>query len=223
MTNPNLTLIAVVLDKSGSMKPVAEATLTGLNTFLDEQRKLPGDVRFTLVQFGSDVRTIYDYVDLKTMAHLTPEDYRIGGWTAMNDAIGETIDSVGQKLASMPESERPGKVVFVIQTDGHENYSNRYNRSMIKERIEHQNTKYNWQFLFLGANQDAILAGADLGIGGAFSMTYNATPYNIANTFSSVSRSIGSYRLRTNVSVKAFTEEDRAGAVADADPSVSNT
>lgn len=198
MTNPKYTLIAVVLDRSGSMHRVRDATIEGLNAFITSQQQTPGCADMTLVQFDDQYEVNYECRPIEEVSPLTHETYMPRGMTALLDAIGRTIDSTGKKLAAMPENERPGKVIFVVQTDGDENCSHEYTRERVFDMIKHQREVYNWEFMFLGANQDAIASATSLGMLPSSGLNYNHDPVSSAKAFrtaglySTVSRSASS-------------------------------
>ena len=161
--DPNHTKIAVVMDRSGSMASVHEATVSGFNEFINGQKQTPGTADLMLVLFDDRYEVPYDkpisQVEPMTLAEFVPR-----GTTALNDAIGKTVTGIGSKLAQLPEAERPGQVIVVILTDGHENASKEFSREQVARMIEHQRSVYSWQFLFLGANQDAVLTGKQYSI-----------------------------------------------------------
>jgi uncharacterized protein YegL len=190
----NLTSINVILDSSGSMKELASDTIGSFNSFLKEQKDFPGEAFFTLCTFSNNSRLVHDFVKLADVKDLSNETYHTEGGTALLDAIGSTIDSVGRKLAALPEEERPSKVLFVIHTDGQENWSKIYNHEQIKSMIEHQSKVYSWQFLFIGANIDAISTGSALGVSKGMSVNYTASPAGTKKMYSSLSNTTSSYR-----------------------------
>jgi len=214
MTDPNLTAITVILDRSGSMEPINKDTCGGLNTFIEEQRKAPGRATMTLVRFNGTYEM--DYLD-KPIADVKPiaSLYPMGG-TALYDAIGKTIDELGGRLSRLPEAERPGKVVVVIVTDGEENASKSFTAEQVRSRVEHQRHVYNWQFVFLGANQDAITNAKQLGISAANSADFSASNSRMA--FMETSSNLSGYRsLRgDNVQLCAYSAQQRHSLVADA-------
>jgi len=167
----NLTEIALVIDRSGSMQACQLEAQNGVNRFIMEQCALPGSALFTLAQFDEQYEICLSGVNKNSMMDYT---YALvpRGMTAMLDAIGKTISSVGERLGKLDESARPGLVVVLIVTDGEENASYKFSRERIKQMIEHQQTAYNWQFVYLGANQDAITTATRMGIAGAVA-TYN--------------------------------------------------
>lgn len=154
----NRTDITIILDRSGSMEATKTETIRGYNSLLETQKALQNvDVRVSLVEFHSTVHSIYTEQAVINAGYLTTENYRPAGNTALLDAIGTAIDSTGQRLALKAERDRPEKVLFVIVTDGEENWSSKYTQGQIGSMVRHQREKYNWDFLFIGANQDAVL------------------------------------------------------------------
>ncbi len=156
MTQPNLTSIVVVLDKSGSMNTVRDATIKGYNDFINEQRRVLGECNITLILFDTKQNLVYDFTDIRNAPPLNHEDYRPNGDTALLDAIGDTVDRVGARLRSLPENKRPSKVIFTVMTDGEENSSKWFNKDRVNRMVTHQTEKYSWEFVFLGCEQRAI-------------------------------------------------------------------
>lgn len=182
----NLTEIVFILDKSGSMGHLRGDTIGGYNTYIEDQKKEPGEAFLTTVLFDDKYVLLHDHVDLKEVQPLTERDYRPGGCTALMDAIGKTINSVGQRMANTPEEERPAHVIFVITTDGYENASKEFDRAKVKAMIEHQQSKYSWTFLFLGAGIDAYSEAESIGIGGVYTMSVQASKVGTDNLYKSV-------------------------------------
>ncbi len=168
----DLTDITVVMDRSGSMNVCLTDAEGGLNHFLDEQKKQPGEALFTLVQFDHEYEFVHRGVPIRTVPYCTLVPR---GNTALLDAVGRAIVETGERLSKMNEADRPALVVVVIITDGEENASKEFNRTKIKEMISHQQTAYNWQFTYLGANQDAFAEAGSLGIQGSIAPTTNQT------------------------------------------------
>lgn len=162
--NTNLTEIAYILDRSGSMGGMEEAAITGFNGFLQSQLDAPGDVNLTLLLFDNEFLLVHDRTPLQEVRPIDAETYEPRGSTALLDAIGRAIDALGSKIAKQPEAERPGKVIIAIYTDGEENASRQYDLHKINKMITHQREKYAWEFLFLAANQDAIATASQMGI-----------------------------------------------------------
>lgn len=190
----DLTDITVVLDRSGSMETVRADTIGGFNTFLKEQQAQPGGANLTLVQFDDQYDTVYAAKPIKAAPELTAQTFVPRGMTALLDAIGRAINDTGKRLGDMSEADRPGKVIFVILTDGEENHSREFGLDKITEMIEHQRDKYNWLFVFLGANQDAIKAAAGMGIGSGQAMSFMANSQGVKCAFSATSRHMSNYR-----------------------------
>ena len=203
----NYTHISVVLDRSGSMASVVDDTIGGFNSFLEEQKKVEGLGTLTLVQFDNVYEVVNNFIDLKQIRPLTRETFQPRGSTALLDAIGRTINETGRRLGELAERERPDKVVFVILTDGEENSSREFNNQQINDSITHQRDVYKWEFVFLGANQDAISTASQMGISTQNAMTYAANSAGTQAAFSAVSRNLAGYRMNAAPS-SAFAAED---------------
>ena len=157
----DLSDITLVVDRSGSMAQVRNDAEGGVNTFISQQVTEPGEALLTLVQFDTEYEFLHTGVPVQNVPkyELVPR-----GMTALLDAVGRAINETGERLAKMPEADRPGLVVFVVTTDGEENSSKEFNKSQIKEMIERQQNDFNWHFTFLGANQDAFAEAGGMGI-----------------------------------------------------------
>lgn len=171
----NSTEMVFVLDRSGSMSGLAADTIGGFNELIEKQKKIEGDAYVTTVLFDHEYEVPHDHVALGEVAPLTDKEYFARGSTALLDAVGRTIDSVGARLAAAPEEERPEHVVFVITTDGRENSSREYTAKQVREMVEHQQQKYSWQFVFLGANMDAVSEARNLGISAQYAANFTPT------------------------------------------------
>lgn len=214
----NYTDINIVLDRSGSMSAVQMDTIGGFNTFLAKQKAEPGEATLTLHQFDDQFETTFDNVVLSEVPDLTSKTFVPRGWTALYDAIGMSIVKAGIRLGAMKEEDRPSKVIFVILTDGDENRSREYTGDKINTMIKEQTEKYNWDFVFLGANQDAIKTGSILGIKGGMSMTYSSNTAGTNAVFDSVATKMSSYRSMSLCSTGGlkdafFDDMDRSAAV----------
>jgi uncharacterized protein YegL len=159
-----LSEIICIIDQSGSMGPVCKDSIGGFNQFIKEQAALPGEAKVTLTLFSTDSDVRCNGVGITAIEPLTEASYKPHGNTALYDAIGKTIDNVGERLDKTREDDRPEKVIVVILTDGEENASRRYTREEILKKINHQRDVYKWEFIFLAANQDAFAAGASIGV-----------------------------------------------------------
>ncbi|HET7398551.1 MAG TPA: vWA domain-containing protein [Intrasporangium sp.] len=189
MTDPNRTAIYFLLDRSGSMESIRSDTEGGFDAFIAEQRHQPGECRVTLAQFDDEYSEVYRDV---LVADVPPLRLQPRGTTALLDSIGRLVTDAGCRLAALPEEQRPGSVILGIMTDGHENASREFTHAQVKAMIETQTRSYGWQFLYLGADQDAIEVGGRLGVGAAHSMTYGRG--KVAAMMSATSANIGRYR-----------------------------
>ena len=189
MTDANLTHLYFLLDRSGSMVSLREDTIGGFDTFIAEQRTAPGRCRVTLAQFDNEYDEVYADRDIATVPSLVLVPR---GSTALLDALGRLVVSAGERLAALPEQDRPGSVVVGVMTDGYENASRDWTHDRIKALIEQQSREYGWQFLYLGADQDAIEEGTKMGFAAGKSMTYSRG--KARDAIGHLSRNVGSYR-----------------------------
>jgi len=189
MTDPNLTHLYFLLDRSGSMVSLRQDTIGGFDTFIAEQRTAPGRCRVTLAQFDNEYDEVYADRDIATVPSLVLVPR---GSTALLDALGRLVVTAGERLAALPEAQRPGSVVVGVMTDGYENASRDWTHDRIKALIEQQSHEYGWQFLYLGADQDAIEEGAKMGFAAGKSMTYSRG--KARDAIGHLSKNVGSYR-----------------------------
>jgi len=197
----NYTHISVLLDRSGSMQSIKDDTEGGFKNFLTEQRALSGEATIELRQFDSEYEQVYGPTPIQDAQELVLVPR---GSTALLDAMGKSITETGEWLASLSEDERPDNVVFVIITDGWENASREWTREKVFKLVKQQTDQWHWTFLYLGANQDAIQAGASIGINANTSLTYD--PSNTGQTYSVLSAS--TTRVRGGKPA-AFTDQER--------------
>lgn len=199
MTNPNLTEIITILDRSGSMSGVKDDMEGGYNALIAEQKALPGKCEVTLVQFDhymgkSQIETLYERWPVVQVPRLTLQPR---GGTPLNDAIGQTIEKIGDRFNRTLEAERPGQVLVIIITDGEENQSTRFTKAEVKALIERQTDGYNWTFTFLGANMDAVTEAAAYGIQAANAASYDVAAagamFSVASSKVSTLRSVGTF------------------------------
>lgn len=205
----NKTDITIILDRSGSMDSVKDDTIGGFNNFLGEQQQVEGEAVLSLVQFDDQYEVVYLDKDINSAAKLTEATFQPRGMTALFDAVGRTINSVGNRLASTAEEERPDKVLFVIMTDGFENASHEFAASKISEMINHQRNVYKWEFMFIGANQDAVLSAREIGIPAAAALTYAANAEGTQIAYNMMASKVKNYRLSNNAEALNFSDEDR--------------
>lgn len=185
-----LAEVVCIIDRSGSMHNIWDDTIGGFNSFLGDCRNAPEDRRMTVVLFDHDYHILHNYVPAKDTPDLTRETYVPRGNTALYDAIGRTINEVGARLAKTAECDRPESVIFAILTDGKENGSREFRVSQIKEMIEHQSSKYSWSFIYLGANQDSVLAAGNIGIGAGNVANYTCDSITVQSTFRKMSEGV---------------------------------
>lgn len=164
MTRPGLTDIICILDRSGSMESILNDAIGGFNHFLTSQKQLPGEAAITVVLFDHEQLEVKNRVPVNQSEPMTRETWVPRGRTALLDAIGDTIDRAGKRLDALPEKERPDQVLVCVVTDGFENASIRHSHESILEKIRHQESVYNWKFLFLSADPEAFSTAEKLGI-----------------------------------------------------------
>lgn len=219
MTDKNKTLIAALLDRSGSMSSSVRATQDGFNELINGQKSEPGDAVVTLAQFDDVYEVVYHN---KPLGEVPPLVLVPRGMTALLDGIGKLITDTGQELAKLDEDQRPGTVICLIMTDGGENSSREWNWASVKKLIAEQQEKYSWKFIFIGANINAEKVGGDLGLSRDQVLQFNSHDYT-ANKAAYGAVSNYTSMLRGGVAVAAasavaFSENARAEAMGDEAP-----
>lgn len=204
----HLTEIVFILDRSGSMQGMVEPAISGFNRLLREQQQAPGSARFTLVLFDDHYEVPVSSLPIAEVVELDTTGFVPRGSTALLDAIGRTVDDLGTKLAATPEADRPDQVIIAILTDGEENASVRYTWKDLAARIRHQTEKYQWQFLFLGANQDAIATAGKMSIAVADTSNFAATGESYAAAKGALSRKMSAVRRRSQGGTDEATVRD---------------
>lgn len=194
MANKNLTEMVFILDRSGSMCMLEEDTIGGYNSLLKKQKSEVGDAVVTTVLFDDKYEMLHDRVAIKKIKKITSKDYYARGATALLDAVGKTINHVAGRHKNALESEVPSKTMVVIITDGFENASREYSLMQVKQIIERQKSKYGWEFLFLGANIDAVKTAAGFGISADRAVTYEADGEGTRMNFEAVSNAQSAIR-----------------------------
>lgn len=207
MTDTSYRHYIFIIDSSGSMVSIRDGMQSGLMEFASEHAAIPGRATASVWDFGTEPRERFSFGSLDEVRsyELIPH-----GMTALNDAVCMAIDSEGQKLAALPDDERPSQVGVLIITDGRENYSKKYRAEDVKARLDHQRDRYQWKITFLGANQDAIMSGAMIGVHAAGAMTYNASDVGTRSALKSSSRAM-KHSMTTNTAV-AYSDADRQAA-----------
>ena len=172
----NLTEIVFILDRSGSMAGLESDTIGGFNAMLEKQKKAPGEALISTILFDNESVVLHDRVPLERIRPMTERDYSVRGCTALLDAIGGAVHHIGNVHKYARPEDVPEHTLFVITTDGMENASRRYTVDRVREMISRQKAKYGWEFLFLGANIDAISTARRFGIGADRAVNYHADP-----------------------------------------------
>lgn len=208
MTNPDYTALLLIIDRSGSMESIRDDMVGGLETMLARQSAEPGLLTVDIVTFDTEI---------ETQAHFAaPDEVKIEllprGATALFDAIGIGVTTFGVSLAALPESERPGIVQVVVVTDGYENSSTEWRASSVRKLVRTQIDVYDWDFVYLGANQDAVLTGAELGFDAGSSLTYDASSAKVGAMVDGLDRYVSSLRASDK---QLFTAAERNQASAE--------
>ena len=202
----NLTELVFILDRSGSMSSLETDTIGGFNSMLERQKKESGEAFVTTVLFDDKYEVLHDRYDIKGVKLLTEKEYYVRGSTALLDAIGITINNIGKALSDTKEEDRPGKVLFVIITDGMENSSREFSYEKVKKMVEHQKSKYSWDFIFLGANIDAIKTANSFGISADMATNFVSDSAGTQLNYKIVSEVVSSFRKGKNVD-KSWKDE----------------
>ena len=189
-----LTEIVFILDRSGSMASLEADTIGGFNAMIEKQKKQEGEAYVTTIVFDNVSETIHDRLPLEKVPKLTEADYAVRGCTALMDAIGGAIRHIVNIHRYARPEDVPEKTLFVITTDGMENASRRYDSDTVKTMIEHEKQKYGWEFLFIGANIDAVHTAACFGIGSDRAVNYKADAQGTHVLFKSVTAAVSAVR-----------------------------
>jgi len=214
MTKPDYTGICLLVDRSGSMRAIQGATEDSINEFIAAQVARPGWTSIRIVQFDAPMEGRHSddwyLVHCPSVPATDVPRFELHprGMTALYDAMCRAIDEFGAELGALPEDQRPSTVIFAVMTDGQEN-SSKASSLDVKERVDHQIGAYRWQFMYLGANQDAVLEGAKMGVPMASSITYDSTDGNTRSVVESFTVAVGAAATGKSA---AFTEEDRKRA-----------
>ncbi len=219
MTNPHLTHLYFLLDRSGSMNSIVEDTVGGFDAFIAEQRRFteeaPGECRVTLAQFDDAYEEVYADRPIADVPSLVLQPR---GTTALLDSVARIVLDAGNRLAALPEDQRPGTVIVGIMTDGLENASREWSHPQVKQLIETQTRDYQWQFLYLGADQDAVEVGMSIGVSAGHSVTYGRG--KVKQAMAATAANVSSYRQAraggmpapAAAALSEFTEEQRRAA-----------
>ena len=198
--NRNLTEIVFILDRSGSMSGLESDTIGGYNAMLKRQQEEDGEAIVTTVLFDDEYQLLHDRFNIKWIKPITEKEYYVGGLTALLDAMGKSIQKIINVQKNTSDDQKADKVLFVITTDGMENASREYSYGRIKKMVEHQKEKYGWEFIFLGANIDAVLTAERFGIEHDRSANYHADGEGTRLNFEAVSNVVSDLRASKSIS-----------------------
>ena len=197
-----LTEIVFILDRSGSMSGLEADTIGGYNSLIAKQKKEEGEAYISTVLFDDVCEVLHDRVSLNEIKPMTDKEYFVRGCTALLDAIGGAIKHIGNVHKYAREEDRPEKTLFIITTDGQENSSKQYNYEKIKRMVERQKEKHGWEFLFLGANIDAVAEAGRIGIKANRAANYHCDSEGTAVNYKALSKAVSAMRCCVNISEK---------------------
>ena len=190
-----LTELVFVLDRSGSMQGLESDTIGGFNSLIEKQKKEEGEAVVSTVLFDDFTEVLHDRVDIKKIEPLNDKQYYTRGCTALLDSLGGAINHIGNVQKYARDEDRPEKTIFVITTDGLENASEKYSLKQVNKMVRRQQDKYNWEFLFLGANMDAVAEAGRFGIKASRAVTYNCDSEGTALNYAVLSSTISQARM----------------------------
>ena len=190
----NLAEVVFILDRSGSMSGLESDTIGGFNAMLAKQQAQPGECRITTVLFDNRYEVLHDRIDIQAVSPMTDKEYFVRGSTALLDAVGTAIHKISGVQKNTAEEYRADKVLFVITTDGMENASREFRYDKIKAMIEHQKSKYHWEFIFLGANIDAADVAGRFGVARNRAQNFHNDSDGIALNYAVVSDTVALFR-----------------------------
>jgi len=190
----NLTELVFILDRSGSMSGMESDTIGGFNSMLAKQQSEHGKCHITTILFDNEYEVLHDRLDIRAVGPITDEDYYVRGSTALLDAVGKTISKIGNVQKQSKNEYRADKVLFVITTDGMENASREYSYDKVKTLIERQKTKYGWEFIFLGANIDAVEAANRFGIDRSRAQNFHNDSKGVKLNYHIINEAVTSFR-----------------------------
>ena len=206
----NLTEMVFILDRSGSMAGLEKDTIGGFNSMIGRQKGEKGEALVSTVLFDNESTVIHDRVDVRKVEPLTERQYFVGGCTALIDAIGGAIHHIGNVHKYAREEDVPEHTIFIITTDGMENASHRYSSDEVKAMVKRQKEKYGWEFLFLGANIDAVETAARMGIGQDRAVNFHNDEIGVKLNYQTVGETVCSLRRNAPISAdwKSGIEKD---------------
>ena len=211
----NFTEIVFILDRSGSMAGLEADTIGGYNSMLQKQKQEEGKAVISTVLFDDKVEILHDREGLEQVKPITKEEYYVRGCTALLDAVGGAIQHIKQVQKSVPKEERPGKTLFIITTDGMENASKRYTYDKLKKMVEKQQKKHQWEFIFLGANMDAIEVAGRFGIQASRAVNYECDSVGTKLNYEVMSKVVSCARscVSAEAMARAFESDEMLGQI----------
>ena len=195
-----MTELVFILDRSGSMGGLESDTVGGFNAMIEKQKKEAGKALVSTVLFDHESAVLHDRLPLQQVPHMTEEDYTVRGCTALLDAVGDAIHHMGNVHKYARPEDRPEKTLFVITTDGMENASRRYSYSKVRQMIQRQKEKYGWEFLFLGANMDAVAEAGKMGIRPERAVRFKCDKQGLRGAYESVAEATARYCVSSSMS-----------------------
>lgn len=192
--NDKLTEMVFILDRSGSMSGKEEDTIGGFNSLIEKQKKEDGDCLVSVVLFDHETQVLYDRVPISNMKKMTEKEYNTSGCTALLDAMGGAIHHIGNVHKYAREEDRPAKTIFVITTDGLENASRIYTADKVRSMVRHEQDKYGWEFLFLGANIDAVETARHYGLKEGHAVRFHNDKKGIELNYEVMSETVAKFR-----------------------------
>ena len=207
----NLSEIVFLLDRSGSMSGLEKDTIGGFNAMIEKQKKEEGEALISTILFDHEMKVLHDRVKVQDVKPISEKDYQVRGCTALLDAMGGAIHHIGNVHKYARNEDVPEHTIFVITTDGMENASTQYSADKVRTMVERQKEKYGWEFLFLGANMDAIAAAKDFGIEEDKAVEYRSDDIGTRLNYAVMSEAICEFRTKGTVekSWKQKIENDR--------------
>ena len=189
-----MTEIIFILDRSGSMEGLEADTIGGFNSMMRKQASEPGDALVSTLLFDNELEVIHDRINIKDVPELTSKEYYVGGGTALLDAVGSAIKHIVKIHKYARKEDVPEKTLFIITTDGMENASRIFSYEDVKKMVEHEKSKYGWEFIFLGANIDAAAEASRYGIDSSMAVNYNCDSEGVGISFKVMENVVRSYR-----------------------------
>ncbi|MBR1852367.1 MAG: hypothetical protein IJ794_04190 [Lachnospiraceae bacterium] len=199
-----LTEIVFILDRSGSMSGLEKETIGGYNSMLEKQKKEEGEALISTVLFDNQMEILHDRIALEKVEPITDKEYYVRGSTALLDAVGGAIHHIGKIQKELPKEERPEKTLFIITTDGMENSSTEYTYDKVKKMVEKKKRKLHWEFIFLGANIDAVKVAGQFGVAKNRAVRYECDDAGTKLNFAVMSKLVSC--ARSSASALEFEE-----------------